>query len=116
MKTTVAIKGAEFHAFHGYYEEERKTGNTFIIDAEVELKTFDSNDDNIGDTVNYEKLFKICDSEMGKTQKLLETVVFNIITRFKAEFSNVTGGKVKMEKLGPQLGGKVAKAVVEMEF
>lgn len=116
MKTTVAIKGAEFHAYHGYYEEERKTGNTFIIDAEVELKTFDSNDDNIADTVNYEKLFKVCESEMNKTQKLLETVVFNIITRFKDEFSNVTGGKVKMEKLGPQLGGKVAKAVVEMEF
>ena len=116
MKTTVAIKGAEFHAYHGYYEEERKTGNTFIIDAEVELKTFDSNDDNIGDTVNYEKLFTVCASEMDKTQKLLETVVFNIITRFKDEFSNVTGGKVKMEKLGPQLGGKVAKAVIEMEF
>ncbi len=116
MKTKVAIKGAEFHAYHGYYTEERKTGNTFIIDAEVELKTFDSNDDNINDTVNYEKLFKICQSEMGNTQKLLETVVFNIITRFKNDFSNVTGGKVKMEKLGPQLGGKVGKAVVEMEF
>ncbi len=116
MKTTVAIKGAEFHAYHGYYEQERKTGNTFIIDAEVELKTFDSSDDNIGDTVNYEKLFNVCASEMDNTQKLLETVVFNIITRFKVEFSNVSGGKVKMEKLGPQLGGKVAKAVVEMEF
>jgi len=116
MKTTVAIKGAEFHAYHGYYEEERRTGNTFVVDAEVELKTFDSNDDNITDTVNYEKLFLICQEEMDKTQKLLETVVFNIIERFKNDFSNVTGGKVKMEKIGPQLGGKVAKAVIEMEF
>jgi len=116
MKTTVAIKGAEFHAYHGYYEEERKTGNTFIIDAEVELKSFDSTDDNIGDTVNYEKIFKICQEEMDDTQKLLETVVLNIINKFKDRFTNVTGGKVKMEKLGPQLGGKVAKAVVEMEF
>lgn len=116
MKTTVAIKGAEFHAYHGYYEEERRTGNTFVVDAEVELKTFDSNDDNITDTVNYEKLFLICQEEMDKTQKLLETVVFNIIERFKKDFSNVTGGKVKMEKIGPQLGGKVAKAVIEMEF
>jgi len=110
------IKGAEFHAYHGYYEEERRTGNTFVVDAEVELKTFDSNDDNITDTVNYEKLFLICQEEMDKTQKLLETVVFNIIERFKNDFSNVTGGKVKMEKIGPQLGGKVAKAVIEMEF
>ncbi|MEE9440212.1 MAG: dihydroneopterin aldolase [Saprospiraceae bacterium] len=116
MKTTVAIKGAEFFAYHGFYKIEQKSGNTFIIDAEVELKTFDSNDDNINDTVNYEKLFKICEFEMENTQKLLETVVFNIINRFKNDFSNVTGGKVKLEKLGPQLGGKVAKAVVEMEF
>ncbi|MEM9545053.1 MAG: dihydroneopterin aldolase [Bacteroidota bacterium] len=116
MKTTVAIKGAEFFAYHGYYEEERLTGNTFIIDAEVELKSFDSNDDNIQDTVNYEKLFAICANEMENTQKLLETVVFNIITQFKNSFSNITGGKVKMSKLAPQLGGKVDKAVIEMEF
>lgn len=116
MKTTVAIRGAEFHAFHGYYEQERKTGNVFIIDAEVDLKSFDSNDDNISDTVNYEKLYAVCESEMKNTQKLLETVVFNIITIFKERFTNVTGGKVRMEKIGPQLGGKVAKAVVEMEF
>jgi len=116
MKTTIAIKGAEFLSYHGYYEVERKTGNTFIIDAEVELKTFDSIDDNIEDTVNYEKIYHVCQSEMEKTQKLLETVVFNIISRLKNEFDDVSGGKVCLEKLGPQLGGKVAKAVVEMQF
>jgi dihydroneopterin aldolase len=116
MKTTVSIKGAEFFAYHGFYEEERLTGNTFIIDADVELKSFDSSDDNIHDTVNYEKLFEICAEEMENTQKLLETVVFNIIKRFNDSFSNITGGKVRLEKMGPQLGGKVQKAVVEMEF
>lgn len=116
MKTKVAIKGAEFFAFHGYYDEEQKAGTNFIIDAEVQLKSFDSNDDNIGDTVNYEHLYKICHLEMGKTQRLLETVVFNIISTFKNDLPNVTSGKVRMEKIGPQLGGKVDKAVVEMEF
>jgi dihydroneopterin aldolase len=116
MKTKVAIKGAEFFAFHGYYKEERKAGNNFIIDAEVELKTFDSDDDNIQDTVNYQHLYNICKEEMVSTQQLLETVVFNIITRFKNDLPNVSSGEVKMEKLGPQLGGKVQKAVVEMSF
>ena len=116
MKTKVAIKGAEFFAFHGYYDEEQKAGTNFRIDAEVELKSFDSNDDNIADTVNYEDLYKICKSEMAVTQRLLETVVFNIIMKFKDSLPNVTSGRVKMEKLGPQLGGKVEKAVVEMEF
>jgi dihydroneopterin aldolase len=116
MKTKVAIKGAEFFAFHGFYEEEQKAGTDFIIDAEVELKTFDRNDDNINDTVNYEHLYRICQEEMKNTQKLLETVVFNIISRFKNELHYVVSGQVKMEKLGPQLGGKVQKAVVEMSF
>jgi dihydroneopterin aldolase len=116
MKTTIAIKGAEFFAYHGFYEEERRAGNTFIIDAEVTLKTFDTQDDNIGDTVNYETIYIICKDEMNKTQKLIETVVLNILTRFKDEFKNISTAKVKMEKIAPQLGGKVAKSVIEMEF
>lgn len=116
MKTKVAIKGAEFFAFHGFYAEEQKAGNKFVIDAEVELKSFDSNEDNIVDTVNYERLFEICQKEMSNTQKLLETVVYNIINTFKNDLTNVTSGKVRLSKIGPQLGGKVAKAVVEMEF
>ena len=116
MKKKVAIKGAEFFAYHGYYSEERKSGNTFIIDAEVTLKSFDSNDDNSFDTGNYGQLYTICKREMGKTQKLLETVVLNIINRYKDELPNIVSATVRMEKLAPQLGGKVAKSVVEMEY
>ena len=115
MKTTVAIENAEFYAYHGFYPEEQLTGNTFIIDAEVSLKTFDSLDDNIGDTVNYEVLYRICKEEMQETQKLLETVVLNIINKYK-DLPNVAGGRVRLEKIGPQLGGKVGKAIIEMQF
>ena len=116
MKTIVSIENAEFFAYHGYYEEERKSGNTFIIDCEVELKSFDSNDDNINDTVNYESLYKICKEEMQYTQMLLETVVFNIITRITTELNHIVAGKVKLSKIAPQLGGKVDRATVEMRF
>ncbi len=116
MKTTVSIENAEFFAYHGYYEEERRTGNTFLIDCEVEVKSFDSLDDNIADTVNYEQLYTVCKEEMANTQKLLETVVLNIINRIKNDLNHSTGGKVKLSKIAPQLGGKVEKAVVEMKF
>jgi dihydroneopterin aldolase len=53
---------------------------------------------------------------MSKTQKLLETVVLNIINRYKDELPNIVSATVRMEKLAPQLGGKVAKSVVEMEY
>ena len=116
MQTKVSVKGAEFFSYHGYYEEERKSGNLFIVDAEVSLKTFDSYDDNISDTINYEQIYEICKQEMLNTQKLLETVVFNMINRFKNELPNISGAKVSIKKIAPQLGGKVKKTKVEMSF
>ncbi|MFZ1751860.1 MAG: dihydroneopterin aldolase [Saprospiraceae bacterium] len=116
MKTKVSIKGAQFYAYHGYYEEERKAGNTFFVDVDVSLKSFDSLDDNITDTVNYEELYTICKEEMSTTQKLLETVVYRMITRIKVKWPQIVSAKVILEKSGPQLGGKVAKSVVEMEY
>ena len=116
MKMTVSIKNAEFFAYHGYYAEERSAGNTFLIDCEVEVKSFDSMNDNLDDTVNYEQLYNICKGEMGETQKLLETVVLNIINRIKTDLNHTAGGKVKLSKISPQLGGKVEKAIVEMQF
>jgi len=116
LKTRIALKGLHFHSFHGYYEEERKMGNPFVVHVDVSIDDFDSEDDNIKDTVNYEDLYKICESEMKKTQKLIETVALNIIKRLKAEFPQILDGKVEIEKIGPQLGGKIDKAVITMSF
>lgn len=116
MKTTVAVIGAEFHAYHGYYEEERLSGHTFIIDLEVELAVYDTDEDEIKHTVNYESLYNICSSEMKITQKLLETVAYNTLCRVKSELKGIMHAKLSIEKLAPQLGGKVKKTRITMEY
>jgi 7,8-dihydroneopterin aldolase/epimerase/oxygenase len=116
MKTTVSIRGAEFFAYHGFYPEEQLSGHTFVLDVSATLKSFDSQDDNIFDTINYESIYNICADEMSHTQKLIETVALKIIQRCKDELDNVQGVKVKIEKIAPQLGGKVGKSVIEMEY
>jgi dihydroneopterin aldolase len=115
MKTRVAIEGLKFFAYHGFYDEERKKGNEFVCDVSVELKSFDSMDDNIYDTVNYEDIYKIVEEEMNITRKLIETIAYNIIEKIK-ELENVTGAHVKISKLNPPLQGNVDKATVEMKF
>jgi dihydroneopterin aldolase len=115
MKTVVALKGLEFKAFHGFYDEERKKGNTFIVDVEVELKSFDSSDDNIFDTVNYEDIYTIVEDEMANTCKLIETVAYNIIQRIK-EIDHIITASVKLAKMNPPIKGKCERAVVEMIF
>jgi len=115
MKTIVALNGLEFKAFHGFYDEERKVGNTFIVDVKVELKTFDSSDDNIYDTVNYEDIYTIVEEEMANTCKLIETVAYNIIQRIKS-IDNIVTTSVKLAKLNPPIKGKCDRAVVEMVY
>lgn len=115
MKTIVSLEGLEFFAYHGFYDEERKKGNNFVCDVSVELKSYDSEDDNISDTVNYEEVYAIVSDEMQKTKKLIETVAIKIIKRVK-EIDNVTAVKIRLEKLNPPIKGKVGRAVVEMQY
>ena len=115
MKTTVTLEGLKFKAHHGFYDEERKKGNDFICDVKVEVKSFDSIDDNIFDTVNYEDVYNIVADEMTKTKKLIETVVYNMLERIK-KLDNVTGASVKLAKVNPPIKGDIDKATVEMTY
>lgn len=116
IKTTVSIEGAEFFAYHGYFEEERLAGNHFILDVSVDLETQIDFDDRISDTINYSDLYSLCEEEMKNTQKLLETVVNRIITRIGNDLKGVLSARVKLSKINPQMGGKVNRACVEMRF
>jgi len=113
--TRIALEGMHFFAYHGYYEEERIVGNQFIIDAWVDVDTFDSMDDDINDTVNYEVIYDIVKGHMAKKYKLLETIALNISTDIKSKFSHIKKVKIKISKIGPQLGGEVDRAVIEYE-
>lgn len=113
--TTIALEGMHFFAYHGYYEEERIVGNQFIIDAYVDVSTFDSTDDDINDTVNYETIYDIVKIHMNKKYKLLETIALNISSDLKAKFPYIDKIKIRVSKIGPQLGGEVDKAVIEFE-
>ncbi len=115
MKTTIAIRNAEFFAHHGYYAEEQKMGNYFVIDLEVEVKTFDTLDDDINDTVNYEDLYQICVAQMNNTKKLLETVVLCIVKDIQVQWPDISG-RISLSKKSPQIGGKVGSAVITMTF
>ncbi len=115
MKTLVSIEGLKFRAFHGFYDEERKKGNDFICDVQVEIKNFNSADDNIYDTVNYESIYDIVKDEMSKTKKLIETVAYHILERVR-KLDNVTGASVRLSKLNPPINGIVDRAVVEMKI
>jgi dihydroneopterin aldolase len=116
MITKIAIEGAEFHAFHGLYSAEQLYGHTFRVFAEVTVDSLVLPDDEISSTINYETLYQIVKQEMNRTQKLLETVCYNILFKIKQSSDQISSCRVRIEKIGPQLGGKVEKSIVEIAF
>ncbi len=127
----IALEGMRFTARHGFYEEENELGTEFIIDVWVEVYTpkdkgkdkEDDIDDDITRTVNYETIFLICQSEMKKTAKLIETVAQRLLKRinehfeehkkYNENFPGVAGVRIRLRKMHPPLGGQVHSAYVE---
>jgi dihydroneopterin aldolase len=112
FKQTVALKDVKCFALHGYYPEEQLIGNHFIIDLETEF-TPNGFDDELKQTVNYEDLNSIILSEMKNTQKLLETVLKNIISKVIEIYPFVEKIEVSIKKLNPPMPGQIGHSFVK---
>lgn len=115
LKQIVALKDVKCFALHGFYPEEQLTGNHFIVDLETEFSASAFNDD-LSDTINYEVLNSIILSEMKNTQKLLETVLNNIINRVRDLYPFVSGIEVSIKKLNPAMPGQVGFSFVKLNY
>lgn len=105
---TISIHGAEFFAYHGFYPEEQKLGNRFIVDVEVGFTPLENlKHDKISNTVDYEQLYKIITEQMKQTMKLIETVAQAIADQIKNQFPFVSNIRVSIKKLNPPFNGKV---------
>lgn len=112
---TVALKEVKFYAKHGYYPEEQLTGSHFLVDVEVTF--FPQGDaENLDKTVNYEALNQILQEEMSHTQKLLETVVQNILQRLIAGYDFLKSVTVGIKKIRPPMLGEIGHSFVQLTY
>jgi dihydroneopterin aldolase len=112
---TVALRDVKCFAFHGYYPEEQLTGIYFMVDTVV---TFEPNNDteNLSRTVNYEILNTIILEEMARTQKMLETVVKNIMDRVVKNYPFVLTAEIGIRKLNPPMSGQIGHSFVQLSY
>ncbi|MCX3265341.1 dihydroneopterin aldolase [Pedobacter agri] len=115
FKQTVALKDVKCFALHGFYPEEQLTGNHFIVDLETTFLPIGF-DDELAQTVNYEDLNQIILEEMRNTQKLLETVLNNIINKVIALYPFVERVEVSIKKLNPPMPGQVGQSFVQLSY
>ncbi len=112
---TVALKEVKFYAFHGFYPEENLIGNHFSVDVEVTFIPKGDTED-LHQTINYEVINSIISGEMENTQKLLETVVRNMITTIICKFPFLRSTTVSIKKLNPPMKGEIGYSFVQLSY
>lgn len=113
-KFSIGIKNATFYSFHGVYEAERASGHHFSVSLSVDFDQNYFSREDLETTINYEVLFQIVDRRMAQASKLLETVACDILDSCKKEWPHLLEVRIKIEKIGVQLGGKLENSFVEL--
>jgi len=112
----IGLEGMRFNGPHGYYPEEEVIGNDFLIDIYISVSTRRAvMDDDLNETVNYETVYLMVQSEMKKSTQLIETLADRIVFRVNDFYEHINGVKLIIRKLSPALGGEVAAAYVELK-
>ena len=112
----ITLEGLEFFAYHGFYQEERKTGNRYSVDISVEANLSQAaEEDNLKETVNYEKLYRMVSDEMQQPSKLLEHIGHRLIEQAFRDFPEISSAEVSVSKFNPPVGGVCRRAVVTLK-
>jgi 7,8-dihydroneopterin aldolase/epimerase/oxygenase len=111
----IILEDLEFHAHHGYYSEEQKTGAQFLVNLEMDTALEEAcKTDKLEDTFNYETAYAIVKEEMKKPSALIEHVAARILDTIFNSTRIVWAAKIRISKMNPPLGGKVKAASVEL--
>ncbi len=113
MEGIVALEGMEFYAYHGFYEEERKVGNKYIVDVSLKTNFYKAaTSDDLEGTVNYETVYEVVKTQMTIPNKLLESVCKKIIDSIFESLPEVMELNVSVSKQNPPIGGVCARSKV----
>ena len=103
----------KFYAYHGVLEEERRGGNTFVVDLTLTApleKAVQS--DQLEDTINYAEVYELTKQEMNIPSQLLEHVAGRICRALRHHFPQIEQIEIRVSKLNPPFGGDVHSASV----
>ena len=103
----------KFYAYHGVLEQERRVGNTFVVDLTLTApleKAVQS--DQLEDTINYAEVYELTKQEMNIPSQLLEHVAGRICRALRHHFPQIEQSEIRVSKLNPPFGGDVHSASV----
>ncbi|MFT3704477.1 MAG: dihydroneopterin aldolase [Agriterribacter sp.] len=99
----ISLHHLKFHAFHGLYEEEKKTGNDFEVNLDAYFEETANPITHLNQTINYAVLYNMVKERMNMPEPLLETIAMDIALQAKAHFPIITEINVSVRKIKPPM-------------
>jgi dihydroneopterin aldolase len=100
---TIELKKLRFFAYHGLYEEEKRTGNEFEVNVIVAYPPVSGTVTSIDETINYVTIFELVKNEMDQPRELLETLAMEIAEHLHQEYRKIKRVEVTVTKLQPPM-------------
>ena len=103
MPLTIQVEGINVYATHGVYEQEKKKGQEFRIDLQIELRENILNFENyksesFDNSVNYENLVnEVINVSDNNSFDLIETFAYEILNSLK-KYNNISKATVTIHK------------------
>ena len=103
MPLTIQVKGINVYGTHGVYEQEKKKGQEFRIDLQIELRENILNFENyksesFDNSVNYENLVnEVINVSDNNSFDLIETFAYEILNNLR-KYNNISKATVTIHK------------------
>lgn len=94
----ITLRGIAVHGYHGVFPEERRDGQLFVVDVELQL-VLETRSDSLSDTVNYGEIAALVERVVaGEPCNLIETVAGRIAEGILAQAPKVEHVRVVVHK------------------
>ena len=103
MMMQIHLHGLKFFAFHGFFDEERKLGNHFEVNADISYVPSLIPVKHIEQTINYVNVFGLIEKRMAVPTPLLETIATEIAVAVLADFPLAESVSLTIHKLTPPI-------------
>ncbi|GAP72400.1 dihydroneopterin aldolase [Candidatus Symbiothrix dinenymphae] len=106
------LKEMQFCACHGVTAQERKVGNTYMVDLNIYFDfTRATQTDELSDTISYATIYELIAREMAIPSHLIEHVAGRILRQIHLAFPQIDRLEIRLAKQNP-LGGDLKEAAV----
>jgi 7,8-dihydroneopterin aldolase/epimerase/oxygenase len=99
---TIQLRNLHFFAYHGLFEQEKKTGNNFELDVDI-LVDAPEKITSLKHTLDYVTVYEMIEKRMEQPTALLETVAQELVQKIHDLDIRVRCVEITIRKLAPPI-------------